>query len=103
MSSPDYYLVDTILVEYDGGGEIVNRMRIDRSKAPRWVSKLSPGQSVKDWIERNEELMTRVVYEDGRWNVKTWESVFYTEELAELNIPIETVLKISRLITYKLK
>ena len=97
MSSPDYYLVDTILVEYDGGGEIVNRMRIDRSKAPRWVGKLTPAQSVRGWIEENEELMTRIVYEDGRWNVKTWESVFYTEELAELNIAIGSVLKISRM------
>ena len=103
MSSPDYYLTDSILVEYDGGGEIVNRMRIDRSKAPRWVGKLAHGQSVIQWIEDNEELVTRVVYEGGIWNVKTWESVFYTEELAELNIPIASVIKISRAISYKIK
>lgn len=103
MSCPDYYLTDSILVEYDGGGEITHTLRIDRSKHPRWVGKLAQGQTLKDWIEANEELLTRIVFEDGKWNVHTWESVFYTEELAELNISMPSVISIKRALSYKIK
>jgi hypothetical protein len=103
MSAPDYYLTDSIVIEYHGGGEIVNRMRVDRSRHPRWATSRGPGQSLKDWIEENEELQTRIVYEEGNWNVRPWEAEFYTTELADLNLTLECVFKISRVVSYKIK
>jgi hypothetical protein len=103
MTMPDYYLTDTILVEYHGGGEIVNHMRIYRSKHPRWSPPEVPDHMLKDWIEDNEELQTRIVFEDGHWNVSSWEEEFYIAELAELNIIIDCVLKISRVVSYTIR
>ena len=98
MSAPDYYLTDTVVINYDGGGEIINRMRICRSKQARWIPtglRLA-GKALKNWIENNEELQTRIVYEEDRWNVRPWEVEFYTAELAERNIKMDTVLSIRR-------
>ncbi len=105
MSAPDYYLTDTVLIEYDGGGEIINRMRIRRSKQARMVptGKRFTGQALKNWIEDNEELQSRIVYEEGRWNVRPWEVEFYTAELAELNIKIDCVLSIRRETSYLIR
>ena len=41
MSSPDYYLTDSVFVEYDGGGEIKNYDYIDYdSYTPKLQEKL---------------------------------------------------------------
>lgn len=101
MSSCDYYLVEKIVVRYDDDGEALSTLSICRSKTPRWFSAefKSSGMTRRQWTEENEDLVTRVVYEDGYWNVSDWETSFYIEELAELNVAINSVQSIKRIMT----
>ena len=103
VASCDYYLLELIEVRYDGGGEAPVVLRIHRSKTPRWFSAgfKSSGLTRNQWIEENEELITRVVYEEGKWYVGYWQNSFYIEELADLDIMIDTVQSIKRIITYR--
>lgn len=99
--SCDYYLTDSVFIEYDTGGEITATLRIDRSKVPRWVRELAPGQTVVEWIEEHEDLITRIIYEGGAWTVKSWEQLYYTEEISDLKIDFSSVLNIKRSVWYK--
>jgi hypothetical protein len=101
--SCDYYITESVFVEYDNGGEVLMTLRIDRSKLPRWIGKLQEGQSVDEWIEENEELLTRIVYEEGVWTVKAWEQLYYTEELADMKIDFSRVVSIKRGVGYRLR
>jgi hypothetical protein len=96
MNSCDYFITDTIVVDYDGGSEALSQIRIQRSRIPRWAKDMKKGQSVASWVEENEDLMNRVVYEDGVWHVKTFETILYIEELGDFNIAMSSVVKITR-------
>ncbi len=61
---------------------------------------LEIGQTAEQWIEENEELSTRIIYEDGVWNVKEWESAYYISEIAEYNIQIHNVESIKRVVSF---
>lgn len=102
MSEFDYYIIDVIYVYYNSGTEDSDILKILRSKQPRKVGALRHGQSKAQWIDENEELMTRLIYDDGIWNVKDWESALYISELSEYNISIDTVLCIKRISSYVL-
>jgi hypothetical protein len=101
MNSCDYYLMEMIVVRYDDNGETLSTLCIRRSKTPRWFSTefKSSGMTRQQWVEENEDLVTRVVYEEGHWNVSDWENSFYVEELAELNVAIDSVQSIKRVMT----
>ena len=101
VGSCDYYLLELIEVRYDGGGEAPAILRIRRSKTPRWFAAdfMSSGLTRQQWVEENEDLVTRVVYEEGHWNVPDWENSFYVEELAELNVTIDSIQSIKRVMT----
>lgn len=101
--SCDYYLTDSVFVEYFNDGMVLQTLRIDRSKMPRWVGELNEGQSMVEWIEENEELVTRIVYETGVWTVKSWEQLYYTEELEDLKVDIRRVVTIKRGVGYRIR
>ena len=101
MSKVDYYLVDRIRFVYNTGSESNDELRIVRSKHPRSLGVLS-GQSVQAWIEENEELQTRVIYEAGVWNVKKWETIYYIDEAAAFGLRMEDVLRITRNMEYEI-
>lgn len=103
MNCKEYNLVDFILVDYVSDGESVNQLRILRSRVSRPVGMRSVGVSVIEWINENEELSSRIVFQDGVWNVKAWESALYTSELVDYGIEMGAVLKISRVVNYELK
>jgi hypothetical protein len=100
MSDPDYYLVDCIFVCYNPGCEVSDVLKITRSKQPRKVGPLAPGQTKAAWIDENEDIVTRVIYEGGIWNVKDWESALYISEIADYNLSIDTVISIKRIMSY---
>ena len=100
MSEFDYYFVDVIYVYYNVGAEDSDILKILRSKQPRKVGTLRNGQTKAQWIDENEELITRVIYDGGIWNVKEWESALYISEIAEYNINIDTVFSIKRISSY---
>jgi hypothetical protein len=102
MNTFNYYIIDYVLVDYVGDGEGVNQLRILRSRRPQSV-RLDSGGNFKKWVQENEELCERAVYADGAWNVKTWESVYYVDELADYKITIDNVVKITRVIDYEMK
>lgn len=102
MNKVDYYLLDYVFVYYNMGSEHSDVLKILRSKQARKVGALNPGQTKTQWIDENEELMTRIVYDGGIWNVKEWESVLYISEIEEYNISIDNVLSIKRVASFVL-
>jgi hypothetical protein len=100
MSEFDYYIVDCIYVYYNMGAEASDVLKILRSKQPRKCGPCAPGQTKAVWIDENEELMTRIVYDGSVWNVKDWEAALYISEIADYNIGIESVLSIKRIISF---
>jgi hypothetical protein len=101
MNSCDYYLLESVDIVYDGGGETVSSLRIHRSKQPRWFPEefKSSGMTREAWVEENEELMTRVIYEKGEWNVPDWQTEYYKEELEDLKVALSEVLTIKRVVS----
>ena len=102
MNFIEYNLVDFILVDYVSAGESINQLRILRSRSPRRVGARRSGQSVIEWINENEDLCSRIVFQDEIWNVKEWESTLYTSEISDYGVKMEDVVKISRVINYEL-
>jgi hypothetical protein len=102
MSKVDYYIVDRICIVYNTGSEANGELRINRSKHPRSLGKLQSGVSVQEWIEENEELQTRIIYDAGQWNVKKWETIYYIDEAITFGLRMEDILRITRSIEYEI-
>jgi len=100
MNNSDYYLIDSVVVRYASGSETLNSLNIIRSKNPRRIGKLESGQTVEDWINENEELSERIIYESGVWNVKEWESAFYISEIADYGIDVNDIESVKRVVHY---
>ena len=79
VKSCDYYIVDQIVYAFKDG----RRIRLDRSKMPRWFSGPIPEDMARA-IEETEDLATHVLFEDGTWNVSGWECAMYREEFDDL-------------------
>ena len=103
MGAIHYNLIEFVLVKYVDDGESINELRILRSRTPKVIGERPADVSVKDWIHENEELATRVVFQDGIWNVLAWESSLYISEIAEYDIDMTNVMKIMRVTAYELK
>jgi hypothetical protein len=99
----DYYITDSVFIEYVGESECVNNLRIDRSKKPRWLGELPAGLSTQTWIEKNEDLSQVTVYENGSWNISEKETTYYIEELEEIKVNINNVVKIKRGYGYRIR
>jgi hypothetical protein len=102
MGTIHYNLIEFVLVEYVDDGESANELRILRSRTPKTIGERHDSVSVKDWIHENEELATRVVFQDGIWNVLAWESSLYISEITEYGISMSNVVKIMRIASYEL-
>jgi hypothetical protein len=98
----DYYLIEAVIVRYASEGEALCSLQIIRSKYPRRTGPLNADQTVEAWINENEDLMTRVIYERGVWNVKDWESSYYISEIAEYGIHVSIVESVKRIVHYEI-
>ena len=97
-----YYILDYVLVEYVDEGECHNTLKILRSREKRDIVGRRNSQSAEEWILDNEVLTLRSVFENGIWNIKSWESVYYVNELESYGISITDVIKITRVNSYEL-
>jgi hypothetical protein len=98
----EYFLTEAVVVRYASEGEAICSLQIIRSKQPRRTGELRRGQTVEAWINENEDLVTRVIYEAGVWNVKEWECGFYISEIADYGINIDNVESVRRVVHYEI-
>jgi hypothetical protein len=103
MGPIHYNLIEYVLVYYDGDGESVEELRILRSRSPKALDQPPHGISVKDWIDANEELVTRIIFQDSAWTVSAWESSFYISEIESYGLNMGAVVTIKRVISYELR
>jgi hypothetical protein len=102
MNGCDYYLYDQIVYALKDG----RIFRIDRSKLPRWFPGPIPdGITREQQIEETEDLVTRVLFESGTWNVSADSGDYYRDEFLALGggMDFGDVRKVTREIVFKMR
>ena len=104
IKSCDYYIVDQIVYTLSNG----RCVKVDRSRIPRWFSSLPPqtaGMTQEQRIEEEEDLVTRVLFENGSFHISEWESNLYRSEFDTLTtgLSFTDVSKITREIVYRIR